>query len=500
MADSFASRSPRSGQGAPLSLAAFTASRPRLFGAIAAVLVALPGLVALRGFTVDDALVSARVASHLAAGLGYRFNPMGPEVDAVTPLGWAHLLALGGPGTPLAMLERGRLVGAAGWLGAAAVLGVLLARVPPLGRRTALALLALCAPAAVWATSGMETGFVTLFSTLALVGGPGGALAGGVAGALRPELIPYAVVLALGTALLAPDEPRRRARRLAAAFALSFGPALGVALVRLGWFGNPAPLALSAKPPDLAPGLGYALGGFLGVPLGIVLIAPFALSRGGPKLWRTPLAVAAHFVALALAGGDWMPLYRLLIPVVPALLLAGAELAAGAGPRFHLGRAAVAALLSVGVAVLQAWPSRGVLADRLELVERLRGPLRGARVTATVDAGFVGAATHEAVFDLAGVTEPAVARLGGGHTSKRVPEGFIEGRGVDCAVLALAPGTRSAEPWQASRFFHVAGARLAAMPLFESFELVAEVPIGHTAYRYVVVRKRAAEHRQIPEK
>jgi hypothetical protein len=499
MADSFAPRSPRSGQGARLSLATLVARHPRVSGAIAAVLLASPGVVVFRGFTVDDALVSARVASHLAAGLGYRFNPEGPEVDAVTPLGWAHLLALAGSGTPLAMLERARLVGAAGWLAATAVLGVLLAKAPPLGRRTALLLLAFTSPAAAWASSGMETGFVTLFSTLALAAGPGGALAGGAAAALRPELLPFAVVLAVGSALLVPDAPARRVRRVAGALALSLGPALGVAFVRTAWFGSPAPLALSAKPPDLAPGVGYALGAFFGVPLGFVLVAPFALVRGGPKLWRTPLAVAAHFAAVALAGGDWMPLFRLVIPVVPALLLAGAELATSATPRWHGGRVAAAALLSIGVSALRTWPAHGVLADRRELVERLRAPLREARVTATVDAGFVGAATDRTVFDLAGVTDPIVARLGGGHTSKRVPEGLLESRGVDHAVLALAPGTFAREPWQASRFFHPVAARLAAMPLFESFELVAEVPVGRTAYRYVVVRKISASTGERPK-
>ncbi|HEX6272132.1 MAG TPA: hypothetical protein VFZ53_03805, partial [Polyangiaceae bacterium] len=203
---------------------------------------------------------------------------------------------------------------------------------------------------------------------------------------------------------------------------------------------------------------------------------------------------------LALAGGDWMPLHRLVMPVVPALLLAGAELATSASPRWHVARATAAAALCIGVAALQTWPARGVLADRLELVERLRAPLRTARVTATVDAGFVGAATDGGVFDLAGVTEPIVARLGGGHTSKRVPEGLLESRGVDHAVLALAPGTRVAEPWQASRFFHAVGARLAGMPLFESFELVAEVPLGRTAYRYVVVRKSTAVSGQTRQK
>ncbi|HVR18969.1 MAG TPA: hypothetical protein VMS65_04720 [Polyangiaceae bacterium] len=471
-----------------MRLAAAFERFPRLVGAIAAAFAALPSLIVFRGFTVDDALVSARVASHLADGVGYRFNPTGPEVDAVTPLGWAHLLAAAGPGTPLAMLERGRLLGALGWLAAVATLGALLARSGALGRRTALLLLALCAPAAAWATSGMETGFVTAFSTLALAAGPGGALAGGVAAALRPELAPYACVLAAGDALLVQDEPRRRAGRVALALALSLGPALAVALVRSAWFGTPAPLALSAKPPDLLPGLGYALVAALGIPLVVVLVAPLALRRGGPKLWRLTLAVAAHFAAVALAGGDWMPLFRLMIPVVPALLLAVAELAATASRRFYLARVAVAVAMSLWVAILGAWPARGVLADRLELIEHLRLPLRDARVTATVDAGLVGASTEQALLDLAGVTDPTVARLSGGHTSKRVPEGLLESRGVDHAVFELAPGTRVADPWPDSRFVHAVSARLAGTPFLERFELVAELPLGRSR-RYVVVRK-----------
>src|SRR5689334_13669498 len=84
---------------------------------------ALPGALLLRGFTVDDALITARIASHLAGGVGYRFNPSGPVVDAVTPLGYAHLLALGGEASPLGMLERGRALGLGAYLLAAALLG-----------------------------------------------------------------------------------------------------------------------------------------------------------------------------------------------------------------------------------------------------------------------------------------------------------------------------------------------------------------------------------------
>src|SRR6187549_2797358 len=97
-------------------------------GALAACVVAALFARIFRGFTVDDALVTARVASHWASGQGYRFNTSGPEVDAVTPLGWAHLLGLFGPASPLVMLERARVLSEVAWLVAAAVLGALTPR------------------------------------------------------------------------------------------------------------------------------------------------------------------------------------------------------------------------------------------------------------------------------------------------------------------------------------------------------------------------------------
>jgi hypothetical protein len=459
-------------------------------GAGLAVLAALPALFVFRGFTVDDALVSARVASNLAAGAGYRFNPGGPVVDAVTPLGWAHLLALFGPGSPVEMLERGRVIGAIGWLGSAAALGALLARGTALGRLTALLLLALVSTGAAWATSGMETGFVTLFAALALVPRPGGALAGGIAAALRPELIPFAAVLAVGGALIEPAEPRRRALFTLRALVLCAGPAIAVSLVRTAWFGTPAPLALSAKPPDLGLGIRYALAAALATSPLVLLLAPFALRRAGSGVIRVAVALVAHFLALALAGGDWMPLFRLAVPVLPAALFAAAEIEKTAPTRWHGARFALGAAISIAYAVFATWPSRSALQDRREFIGEIRRQLRGARVTATVDGGFVGAATDGAVFDLAGITDPTIARLPGDHTSKQVPEGLIESRNVDHAVIALAPGTRRAEPWPASRFYRVADARFAAMPLVqENFELVAELPLGSTAYRYLVLKK-----------
>jgi hypothetical protein len=222
----------------------------------------------------------------------------------------------------------------------------------------------------------------------------------------------------------------------------------------------------------------------------LLLLAPLALRRAAPSVVRIALALLAHLAAMALAGGDWMPLYRLAVPVLPAALLAGAEIARSSSLRWHGARAGIAVALSAAVVSLVAWPARDVLANRLEFIALLRTALREARVTAAVDAGLVGASTHGTVFDLAGVTDPTIARLPGGHTSKRIPEGLVESRRVDHAVLQLVPGARPLVPWHASPFARVADARLASMPILaEHFELVADLPLGRTPYRYVVVAR-----------
>ncbi|MET0410013.1 MAG: hypothetical protein ABW217_01890, partial [Polyangiaceae bacterium] len=64
-----------------------------MLGALAAAACAALGVLSAWGFSVDDALIVTRVAHHLATGVGYRFNPDGPSVDCVTPLGYAQLLA-----------------------------------------------------------------------------------------------------------------------------------------------------------------------------------------------------------------------------------------------------------------------------------------------------------------------------------------------------------------------------------------------------------------------
>jgi hypothetical protein len=417
-------------------LALLPARRRELEGAALGALVVVPVMAFLWGFMVDDALISARVAANVRAGFGHRFNAAGPVVDAVTPLGFAYVLAPFAAGGPLVAMYFAKWVGAASGVLAAAWLGKTI-RVAT-SRRVALVpllVLSVHAPFAAWCVSGMETGIVVLFATLALAEGAAGALAAGLAAAWRPELVPWSLALVVGRAL-ASRPPRAR---VVLALALSLGPAVAVAAVRFTVFGHPFPLALWAKPSDLEHGAFYVLAALLWTGAPLLVFAPLALPRVDGQTRALLVATAVHCVALLLCGGDWMPLFRLFVPVLPGIVLAAARIADVTAPWATAVRAVAAATVSAVLLFDKGAVARGVLRQRLALIDDGRRVLAGARRIACLDVGWVGAATSAEVLDLAGVTDETVARLPGGHTSKHLPANWLERRRADRVVL-LAEG------------------------------------------------------------
>src|SRR6188768_2229016 len=97
-------------------------SRNPVLAPLAGVVLVLPASAWLWGYTVDDALITARVATHLAHGLGATFNPHGPRADAVTPLGYAQLLSLFGQRDVLHTFACAKWLGLGAWLVAAGLL------------------------------------------------------------------------------------------------------------------------------------------------------------------------------------------------------------------------------------------------------------------------------------------------------------------------------------------------------------------------------------------
>jgi hypothetical protein len=460
---------------------------PRVAGVALGLLLAWLPLALFWGFTVDDALISARVAANLARGIGHRFNLDAPLVDAVTPLGYAWLLAPLSAGDVLVAHRAARLLGAAAWLGAAGWLG---AQIALCGERRArfapLAVLAVSAPVAAWASSGMETGLVTALATFALGRFALAPLLAGLAAAWRPELLPWALVLGAGSAIAR----RPGAASAIAGLALALAPTLGVALARQLLFGSPTPLAAIAKPSDLTHGAAYALGALLFTGAPLLLLAPWTL-RALPGHARALLAaIGVHFLALVVAGGDWMVLYRLAVPVLPGMLLVAAAISERAPGWATALRTSLAVVSALTLWLLQ-WPAaRSVTQHRSELIARARPELAGAARVAAVDVGWVGAASEAHVVDLAGVTDPSIARLPGTHTSKRIPDSLLRAQRVDAAVLLLA-GAAPDEPWTASRFVYAVDERAARQAEALGLAPAALIPLGGTGRSYLVLRAKS---------
>lgn len=444
-------------------------------GIIGAICAGIP-LALAWGFTVDDALITARVAHHIAIGAGSRFNLDAPVVDAVTPLGFAYLLAPFATSDPLPAFLFARILGALAWLAAGAYLGHALAKESGKPERfLPLVVVTLSLPLGAWASSGMETGIVVFLATLGTARFRFALVLAGLAAAWRPELLPWAMVLAVGTGLAEKKRPEAALASLATVLA----PALVVAIVRQIAFGSPMPLAVLAKPSSFGDGLRYALGalGFSAIP--ILCVAPKTFSELDARDRVVTLAALAHFVAIFLAGGDWMPLFRLALPVLPSLVLVGGRIAARSGRTATFVRVLAAVGVSVVVWVGMGASARGVWDARARLITASRPLLAGERV-ATLDVGWVGVAFPGHVVDAAGVTDPEVARLSGGHTSKLLPPDFLERKRVDLVVVLETPqGAHRAND-----------TRLARQARELGFVREGELVISGTDFRYVVLRRR----------
>jgi hypothetical protein len=390
----------------------------------------------LAGFTVDDALVTARVAHHLASGQGYRYNAGGPVVDAVTPLGWVFLLVPFATQGTLDAWHAAQWMGAIAWGVAATWLGH---RLTAFCRPRTLGLVALSlvcqAPIAAWAVAGMETGAVAALATFALVESRWSLLWAGVAAALRPELLPWAATLAIGSVLTRTKRPRPA---VVALLAVTL-PSLAVALVRLWAFGSVAPLSVLAKPSDLGHGLYYVLAALIHTGLPILVCAPWVWRRMSGHQAAIGVAFVAHLGAVLLVGGDWMAFFRLMVPVLPSLLWVGAVIAEQASLWATLVRLGLAVFASSRLMWAEVPRAREVSEERSRVMKELGPVLSEARRVGALDIGWVGAITRAQIVDLAGITDPRVAVLPGGHTSKRLPSGFLRSRGVDRLVILYQP-------------------------------------------------------------
>ena len=409
---------------------------------IAAAFVVAVGALAWP-YTVDDAFVLARYATRLGTGHGWTFVD-GAATDGVTgPLGILPglLAALVG----LDALAASKAAGIAA-VALAAGLAVRRARkraIGPLAGWAACGFVAASGTLGVWGGAGLETGLATLAATglgLAVTARPrrlGWAILSAAAiPALRPELVPFAGVLVLG--LL------RRDRGAGWLVALALVGSVGaLALSRMLAFGSPLPMSLSAKPPSLVNGAQYVLGALVFCAGGLALVpAALGAQRSGRVRWVGG-ALVVHALAVLVAGGDWMPGYRLLCPVLPLYAwMVGvgiAELARdrGAGTRVAVAIAALACALPALDLVAQLGPVREAGEIREIEGRALAAYLdEHASRVALVDVGFLAWVGHFEPVDLAGITDPEIARIAEGHVDAPVTGAMLLARDVDAIVLS----------------------------------------------------------------
>lgn len=409
---------------------------------------ALAGIAALVleffhwGFTVDDAWIVSRVAANGASTGSFSFNLGQAATDAVTPLGWGHVIGL--LGALLGLSDKFQFWELARGIGLSAyVLSFTLAGYccPGGGRiRRGLLLVVLVGmsvPAGLWAGAGLATPVVGLLVIIGAVCHEGGfrvvgSLSLGGAAAWRPELVPFVAAL-----LLSSITRGGLKTRLVDWTAVAM-PSLLVVAMRIAVFEHAVPLSSIAKEADWASGVRYSL--VTAIWIGVPWLLLFGLGTRPRRWWF--VAWGAHLVALVFAGGDWMPGLRLSAALLPWAVWRAMSFAR------YRGFVPVALLLCVFPLRLlgsQGDDFRRVSERRTELVASSQAELAAFRTIATVDIGWVGMATDATIVDLAGVTDARIARLPGGHTSKAVFPGMFSGRDVDAWVVRARKPSRFRE-------------------------------------------------------
>jgi hypothetical protein len=450
------------------------------------------------GFTVDDALISVRYARHLATGLGWRFDAGGASTDGVTPLPWPPILALmARAGDALAVLARAQRLGLVAWALTGALLGDAVGReraAPVWMRGAILAAMALPVPLAAHVVSGMETALATCLATYAAIASRRPLIAAafaGLAASLRPELGPWACALAVGLSLAS----REVLGRTAVAGALALTPFTICALIRVAAWGRPAPLALWAKPSDLRHGAAYAIAALVVSVVPILVMAPRALARA-PRAMAIVASVMVHVAVMVVVGGDWMPYARLLVPVLPSIVYAGVLVAARARRAPTAARCLATFALGACLLVRNGGEGRHVGRDRASLVGLARRWLHPLSRVAALDIGWVSAATEADIVDLGGVTDPVIATLPGGHTSKRVGPMFLLGRDPDALLLYATTGPANGDlsEWRDAVYPRIVEARLARDEVISRhFTPAAWLPLGTLGAGYVLLRRNPDE-------
>jgi len=417
-------------------------SRRAVLGA--AVVVLLLHEIALFGRHVDDAWISCCYARNLAEGHGLVFNP-GERVEGYTnfllvlieaasirlglaPVVAAKILCMAASLATLWVVQRAARRWYAGDSARAAIPSLLLAVSPAFAQS---------------AVTGLETQLFTFLVTLGLVLAAdesakrpmwsGSAFVLGVSSLARPEGLFFGAVC-LGHRLV--QRQRRRDLQIAdMAWPLGFlAVVVPHALFRFLYYGSWLPMTFYAKTNGLHASTLYLGAQYLrdwadyAGGTAVIGLAFLCLLRGA-RVWNTLLvaAVLPYLLYVAAVGGDWMPRFRFVEPVLPAVaIMLGCVLcdawdhwvssaaASRAARRLALAALAVAFILPQAIESAQhayiAWRDRSSDPERWRRAQVLTSLTGPSDAIALMPIGFIGWATRRRIVDFGGLTDPMLAR------------------------------------------------------------------------------------------
>src|SRR5262245_24567486 len=397
----------------------------------------------------DDAYISYRYAVNWAHGAGPVYNP-GERVEGYTNFLLVALLAAAArAGADVVLVSRSLGTLSCWLLVLLAYRGMTvdLRRSPPVGLAAAAAL-ALHAALVANARSGLETvplaacvfAAQLMFLSEHRRGAPhwGSGVLYGIAALLRADALLFVVpavvcVLGLGS--------RRARRALPSLLVACGGPFLLHLIWRWSYYGDPLPntlyVRLGGDVFQQVRGVFYvyknveAFGGTFLMGLPAVLLLLRDPERDFARLFLG-LSIGLHVLWVVAVGGDYMPMARFLVPIVPALTMLLFETILEITRRVGAGAALTPRRQRVLTAALLGWV---VIAGFVPTVDRRRAPQSHSIVTRTeciqwtragqwfaantspdaalaADAiGALGYFSNRRIIDMQGVIDPYIARL-----------------------------------------------------------------------------------------
>jgi len=185
-----------------------------------------------------------------------------------------------------------------------------------------------------------------------------------------------------------------------------------------------------------------------------------------------------------------MPLWRLAIPAMPGALWVATCLQSG--------RSRIMNLFSLTLGIGVTWtigyrvglPGRHVFDARAALIHEVSPLLAGSKQLAGLDVGWLGVATASDILDLAGITDPRIARLPGGHTTKKIPNSWFDSHQPDALIMLTAPGEPLRVPWGSTQFARGVENQVKRLDYWQDCTVRGVAGLKFTHQSYVVIRCR----------